>query len=294
MSSFLDALKNNKYLVSDGAMGTELQKRGLPTGQCPEEFNISHPQVIKSIYEDYYNSGSDIVTTNTFGGSRMRLKFHGFENRVKEFNRTAVELAAEVKPDGKFIAGDIGPLGELIEPLGDLSEQAAYDAFAEQAEALAEGGADIIFIETMMAIEEITLAVKAVKENTKLPVSATMTFELGNAGLRTAWGVDVESAVKTLESLGVDVLGSNCGRGFDEMVEVVKAMKLIAAKPILAQANAGLPEWVDGVSVYKETPEVIAPKVEKLLSVGTKIIGGCCGTNPSHIRMIRDIVDRLS
>lgn len=294
MNNFLSFLGSTKFILSDGAMGTELQKRGLAGGICPEELNISRPEIVKEIHKNYYDAGSDIVETNTFGGNRVRLKHYNFSSRVNEFNIAAVKLINEVRPSGKYIAGSMGPLGELLEPLGEISESQAYDAFAEQAQALEAGGVDIIFIETMMAIDEITIAVKAVKENTKLPVSATMTFELGKAGLRTSWGVDILAAIKALEGLGVDVLGSNCGRGFDEMIEVVKEMKSLTERPILAQANAGLPEIKDGIAVYSETPASIEPKVEKLLESGVRIIGGCCGTEPQHIKKIREIVERYS
>lgn len=290
MSSVLERLKSG-ILLSDGAMGTELQKRGMPVGVCPEEFNISHPEIIKSIYKDYYSAGSDIVTTNTFGANRLRLKFYEYENRITEFNRAAVQIANEVRPSGKFIAGSIGPLGELIEPLGTITEAETYEVFAEQAKILEEAGVDIIFIETMLALEEILIAVKAVKENTSLPVSAAMSFELGNAGLRTPWGVDIQSAVNALTEANADIIGANCGKGFDEMILIVNEMKPLTHKPILAQANAGLPEWIDGISVYKQTPDEIAPKVKKLLNAGVNILGGCCGTNPLHIKKMRELLD---
>ena len=291
MNNFLETLKQKKILVSDGAMGTELQKRGLIPGNCPEEFNITHPEIIKSIYNEYYTAGSDIVTTNSFGANRYRLKFFGYEKKVEEFNEASVRLAKEICPKDKFIAGSIGPLGEIIEPLGTISELDAFNAFAEQAAILENSGVDVIFIETMMALEEISIAVKAVKDKTNLPISASMTFELGKAGLKTPWGVDIKTAVKTLTELGVDIIGSNCGKGFDEMVEVVKEFKSVTNKPIIAQANAGLPEFINGESVYNETAQIIAPKVKNILKAGAKIIGGCCGTNPHHIKKLREIAD---
>ncbi len=294
MNNFLSFLQKNKILISDGAMGTQLQIKGLSTGSCPEEYNITHPEIIKSIYKEYYDSGSDIVTTNTFGGNRIRLKTFNFEDRVKEFNTAAVSLAKDVKPEAKFIAGSIGPIGELLEPFGAVTEEEAYYAFAEQAKILEEAGADVIFIETMMALEEMSAALKAVKENTSLPVSTAMTFEKTPGGFKTQWGVDIETAVKTLESLGADILGSNCGRGFDEMVGVVKEIKLYTNKLILAQANAGIPQLLNGVLVYNETPEIISPKVEELIKAGVNIIGGCCGTTPEHIKIIHQNVNRFS
>ncbi len=291
---FLDKLHAGITLLSDGAMGTELQKRGMPTGVCPEEYNVTHPEIVQGIYQDYYAAGSDIVETNTFGANRSRLTLHNFEPRVAEFCKASAQLAREVCPAGKFVAGSLGPTGDIIEPLGPRTEQEIYDIFAEQAAALAEGGVDVVFVETMMAPEEAEIAIRAVKEKTNLPVVATMTFELGKAGLRTMWGVDVATAVRRLTAAGADVIGANCGRGFDEMIAIVQEMRPLTRQPIIAQSNAGIPEWVDGVSVYKETPEMIQPKAETLLQLGVNILGGCCGTGPEHIRTMRLLVDAFA
>ena len=292
--SFLEKLNSGVILLADGAMGTELQKRGMPTGVCPEEYNLTHPELVQSIYRDYYDAGSDLVETNTFGANRSRLTLHHFENRVAEFCHAAAQLARQVCPPGKFVAGSIGPTGDLIEPLGTRTAQETFDIFAEQAVALAAGGVDVIFVETMMAAEEAEIAVRAVKEKTPLPVVATMTFELGKAGLRTMWGVDVASAVQRLTAAGADVIGANCGRGFEDMIAIMQEMRPLTKKPIIAQSNAGIPDWVDGVSVYKETPALILPKAEKLLQLGVNILGGCCGTGPEHIRGMRQLVDTFS
>jgi len=272
-------------------MGTELQKRGMPTGVCPEELNMSRPALLQEIYRDYFEAGSDIVETNTFGANRSRLALHGMEHRVKEFCQRSAELACEARPSNRFVAGSMGPTGDLLDPLGPRTASEAYGIFAEAAEGLARGGVDVIFVETMLAIEEAEIALRASKTETGLPVSATMTFEKGKAGLRTMWGVDVPTAVRRLTECGADILGANCGRGFDEMVEIVGAMRPLTEKPILAQANAGIPEWVDGASVYRETPVTILPHVEALLSSGVTILGGCCGTGPEHVRAIRNAVD---
>lgn len=291
MKTIFELISNGKVLLSDGAMGTELQKR-LPLGYCPEELNISRPEIVKEIHQSYYEAGSDIVETNSFGGNRSRLKMHGYSDRVKEFAIAAAKNAREVCPAGKFVAGSIGPTGEILEPLGDLSLDEAYSIFAEAAEALQEGGVDILFIETMMSIEEAEIAVKAAKEKTNLPVSATMTFESGAAGLRTMWGVDVPIAVTRLTDAGADIIGANCGRGFEDMIEIIKQMRKLTTMPLLAQANAGMPELVNGKNVYHETPEIISPKVKLLLQSGINIIGGCCGTGPEHIREMRKILDQ--
>lgn len=292
--NILQQLNSGIIFLSDGAMGTELQKRGTGTGSCPEELNFTQPELIQAIHKDYYDAGSDLVETNSFGANRIRLSLHQMEDRVEDFARRSAELAREVCPKGKYVAGSIGPTGEVLEPMGTLTLSDAYDAFAQQAKALASGGVDIIFVETMMAIEEAEAAVKAVKDKTGLPVAASMTFELGASGIRTMWGVDTKTAVERLSAAGADILGSNCGRGFDEMIEVIKEMRSLTQKPILAQANAGIPDWVDGVSVYKETPEVILPKAETLLKLGVNIIGGCCGTGPEHIRAIHKLVQEFN
>ena len=289
--TFLEALHSGRILVSDGAMGTELQRRGLPSGACPEEFNVSHPDVVQAIHADYYTAGADLVETNSFGGHRPRLSMHGYEHRVAEFGRKAAQLACEVCPPGKFVAGSVGPTGDLLEPLGTRTVGEAYDMFAELASALAEGGVHVFFVETMMALEEAEVAVLAAKEKTGLPVAATMTFEKGNAGLRTMWGVDIPSAVQRLTDAGADAIGANCGKGFDEMVEIIAEMRPLTKVPIVAQANAGIPEWENGRSVYKETPDIIAPKAIEIIRLGVNVIGGCCGTGPSHIRTIRELVD---
>ena len=291
MNSFLSTLKSKKVLLCDGAMGTELQRRGLKVGDCPEEYNLTHPEMIQAIHQDYFNVGSDIVETNTFGANRLRLKFYGLEDKVKEINSAAVRNAKLVCPKNKFIVGSVGPLGELLEPLGNISENFAYEVFSEQAKILEDAGVDILFIETMMAIEEAVLAVRAAKENTSLPVSASMTFEQGKTGLKTPWGVDVQTAVNELANAGADIIGSNCGKGFDEMIQVINEMRRLTNKPIVAQSNAGIPELVDGNLIYVETPEMIAPKVHELLKFGVNIIGGCCGTNPTHIKKMREILD---
>jgi 5-methyltetrahydrofolate--homocysteine methyltransferase len=291
MINFLSSLNSKRILLCDGAMGTELQRRGLKVGDCPEEYNLSHPEMIQAIHRDYFDAGSDMVETNTFGANRLRLKFYGLENQVRKINLASVKNAKEVCPKDKFIAGSVGPLGEILEPLGSISENYAYEIFSEQSKILEEGGVDIIFIETMMAIDEAVVALKAAKDITSLPVAVSMTFELGKTGLKTPWGVDIPTAVKELTSAGADIIGSNCGKGFDEMMQVIDEMKKLTTRPILTQSNAGIPDLLDGNLHYKETPEMIAPKVLELLNSGVNIIGGCCGTNPLHIKKMRELLD---
>jgi 5-methyltetrahydrofolate--homocysteine methyltransferase len=289
-SKLMEIIHSGKVLISDGAMGTELQKRGLTAGDCPEEYNISKPEIIKSIYKAYYDAGSDIIETNTFGGTRPRLQKHGHTDKVKLFSKKSAELAKEVCPEGKFVAGSIGPTGEILEPLGSMTAEEAYQVFAEQAEALAEGGADVLFVETMMAIEEAETALKAAKLVTNLPVSATMTFELTSGEARTSWGVDVPTAVDRLISAGADIIGSNCGNGIDVILAVIRKMRELTDIPLLAQPNAGLPEMIDSKIIYRQKPQDVEQKLRELLSLKVNIIGGCCGTDPEYIKFLRKIV----
>lgn len=288
------SLLKQRVLLGDGAMGTQLQERGLSSGQCLEEFNTTQPEIVQGIYKDYFDAGSDIIETNSFGGNRSRLALHGMEDRVYEFNRRAAELAVQVRPEGKFVAGSVGPTGEVLQPLGTLSEQEAYDGFAEQISALADGGVDAIFIETMMALEEIAIAIRAAKDLTSLPVSATMTFEIGKAGPRTAWGVSPEDMVSQLADSGVDIIGANCGQGFEEMAQIVDIIGRRTDKFVLAQANAGMPVMKNGKSTYNESPESMESKAMRILESGVNIIGGCCGTGPEHIKALRNLVDEIN
>lgn len=290
-AKILQIIKNGTILLADGAMGTELQKRGLSSNDCPEEFNIKYPEIVQSIYRDYYHAGSDIVETNTFGGTRSRLAKYGLDKKVIEFSRRSAELARQVCPAAKFVAGSVGPTGEILEPLGPVSLREAYDLFAEQVEALAAGGVDIIFVETMMSIEEAETAVKATKERTNLPVSASMTFELTNSGVKTSWGVDPASAVTRLSAAGADIIGSNCGNGIEVIMEVIKAMRPLTNLPLIAQPNAGLPEIINGKIHYRQKPENIKDQILELLNYKISILGGCCGTNPEFIKFLRMLVD---
>lgn len=297
-SSFLQRLEAGDILVCDGAMGTELQKRGIATGGCSEEYNVTHPGIIRDVYADYFAAGSDMIETNTFGCNTYRLQMHHLEGRLEEFCTASVRLAREAKerihpnaaPGTYFISGSIGPTGQMLEPMGEANEEDVSRAFVQEVEALVRAGVDVLQVETMMAIDEAILAVRAAKEHSTLPVIATMTFEQNGDGFNTMWGVTIEEAVTRLSEAGADVLGANCGNGFDEMIGIIGQMRPLTTKPILAKANAGMPEWVDGVAVYSQTPELIREKAQRLLALGVNIIGGCCGTGPGHIRTISELV----
>lgn len=291
MSNILTRIQNGDLLLADGAMGTELMNHGLSSGTCPESYNHSHPDLIRSIYQNYYLAGSDIVETNTFGGNQARLAQHGFGDQVELFNRSAAELAHSVCPKGKFVAGSIGPTGEMLQPIGDFSAVTTYDYFKAQALALAEGGVDIIFVETMMAIEEAEIAVQAVVEHTGLPVSASMTFAQTPGGIFTSFGVDFQTMAKRLEKAGANVIGINCGEGVHIVVEAIRELSKITKLPLIAQPNAGIPTVQEGKLVYSESTKMMTSALKEILKPPLGIIGGCCGTGPDYIRKMREAID---
>jgi 5-methyltetrahydrofolate--homocysteine methyltransferase len=288
---FIDQLKN-RTLVSDGAMGTMLQKYGLLSGSCPEEWNLSHPDIIRSIHQQYFSAGADLVETNTFGGNRFRLGFHGHAGKVGEFNRQAAELACSVRPAGKFVAGSVGPTGELLEPLGTINFKQLVDIFQEQISALQAGGVDLIIIETMADLQEAQAALHAVKNIAPaLPVAVTMTFEKSATGFRTMMGATPAHMISALTAEGADLIGANCGLGMEEMIGIMAEFRSLCRVPLIAQANAGLPKWDGQKNVYDETPAQRGRSALKLLELNINIIGGCCGTTPEHIQAVRKTVD---
>lgn len=290
-NSFIEIL-NHKTLVSDGAMGTLLQAEGLPIGHCPEEWNVSHPDVLTQIHKNYFDAGADIVETNTFGGTRFRLKLHGFEDKVYEFNKQAAKLAKEVCPENKFVAGSVGPTGEFLQPLGISTFEDLEAAFSEQIQGLIDGGVDVLFIETMSFVDEITAAINAARKiNPEIPLVCSMSFEGGAAGFRTMMGTSIKDMIDGLADYQIAAIGANCGKGTDEMLGIVKEFRKYTDMPLLAQANAGLPETKNGKIVYSETPEQRGEFAGLLLKEKVNIIGGCCGTTPEHISAIRHIVD---
>ena len=280
-------------LVSDGATGTYLQSHGLEPGACPEEFNFSHPDVVRGMARDYFAAGSDMVLTNSFGANRFMLTKYGHGDRVAELNRLAAEHARSQAPRDRFVIGSVGPSGEFLQPLGEVSDSEMLEAFTEQVVALEEGGVDGIIIETMTALEEARLAIQATKENTGLAVISTMVFDKGPRGFFTMMGVTPEQAVTRLLDAGADVVGSNCGNGIDIMLEVATAMRAATDAPLLIHSNAGIPTLVKGEIVYPESKEYMAERFKTLAEMGVNIVGGCCGTGPEHIRALRVSVASL-
>ena len=283
MSELLERVLAGEILISDGATGTYLQAHGLESGGCPEEFNESHPEVVQQMAANYFAAGSDMVETNSFGGSRYMLDKYGHAGRVEQFNRLAAEHVRAAAPDARFVLGSVGPTGEFLEPNGEATEQAMYDVFVEQTRGLAAGGADAFCIETMSDYGEISLAIRAAKQ-TGLPVIATMTFDKGPRGYFTMMGITPAAAASRLDEAGADIVGSNCGIAIEQMIEIVAAMKSATDKPILTHVNAGIPKIVNGEIVYPHTPQHMASLVPKLVEAGANVVGGCCGTGPDHIR----------
>lgn len=285
-------LSRRRLLAGDGAMGTMLQAAGLPAGACPEVWNVERPEVVESILRSYRKAGAELLETNTFGGSPAKLGAYGLAERCAELNRAAAESARRAAGDDALVVGSIGPTGQLLEPLGPLAEAEAQDGFRKQAEALAEGGADVLCVETMTDLAEALLALRAAR-TTGLPVLVTMTYETTPRGYFTIMGVDPVRAARELEAAGAAGVGTNCGTGPESMVDLVRQLRQATALPILVQPNAGLPELAGDTLRYPATPEAMAAFVVPLVEAGATIVGGCCGTTPDHVRAIAQVIRRL-
>lgn len=284
MEPLIDVVSKGKILISDGAWGTFLQSRGLQPGECPELWNITHEQDVFAIAKSYIDAGSDMILTNSFGGSPIKLKHYGLENRAAELNYKAAVISREAAGDNHYVVGSIGPTGILL-MMGEVSESELYDGFAVQAEALMKGGVDAILIETMSDLVEARIAIKAAKESTNLNVICTFTFEKTLSGeFKTMMGITPTEMAKVIKEAGAEIIGTNCGNGFDQMIEIIKEIRNVdQSTPILVHANAGKPIYKDGLTIFPETPEYTASKVHQLIESGANIIGGCCGTTPAHI-----------
>lgn len=281
---FMQALRE-RVLVLDGAMGTMLQERGLKPGQSPEELNLAMPEVVAAVHGEYAAAGADIIVTNTFGGSREKLSHFGLEDRVREINARGVEIARKVAGDHVYVAASMGPTGRFVEPIGDLSFDRMADIFREQAAALIDAGADLITLETFLDVKEARAALIAVRDiSPSIPVIAMMTFDDNG---RTVLGTPPEAAAITLEAAGATVVGSNCGLGPEGIYQVLSSMRRCASVPLISQANAGLPVLQDGKTLFPATPQEMTLFHDRLVKLGVRIIGGCCGTTPEHIRAIK-------
>lgn len=288
MTKFQERFSQPGVLVADGATGTMLLAAGLTPGASPERWNLDKPDAIRALHRGYIDAGADIILTNTFGGSSHKLERDGLHTRVVEINRAAAQLACEVAGKNVLVFGDIGPTGKLMKPYGPLIYEEAVAAFTEQAGALAEGGVDAILIETMSDLNEARAAVEGAKKATSLPVLVTMSFDTHG---RTMMGVRPSAAVTELWALGLAAVGANCGRTLSETLTAIQEMHNTLPEAVLmAKPNAGLPHLEGGTAVYDVTPETMAEYALKFKAEGVKIFGGCCGSNPDHIRAIANVL----
>jgi methionine synthase I (cobalamin-dependent) len=291
--NILDELLNERgVLLIDGAMGTELFSRGLEAGGAPELWNVEHPDLIVAVHTEYVNAGSDIILTNSFGGTGFRMKLHQLDKRVIELNEAAARVAREAADGGDrrvIVAGSMGPTGELLEPMGSLTPATCAAAFAEQAKGLDAGGADVLWIETMSHLDEITGAIEGARSVSDLPICATLSYD--TAG-RTMMGVTGEEAVSRLAELGVAAMGANCGNNLADTEAATAEMR--AKNPdilLISKANAGMPQWVGAELHYSGSPEIMGAHAHRQREAGVQIIGACCGSSPEHLAMMRQVLD---
>lgn len=281
-------LQEGNLLIADGATGTMLQSLGLPAGCAPELWNVEQSDAVRTLHRSYLDAGSGVILTNTFGGSRLKLERVGsLGERCAELNQAAARLAKEAAGDGAYVAGDIGPTGELLEPYGLVSYEEALDVFGQQAQALVDGGADLLWVETMSDLTEAKAAVEAARRVTDRPVFCSLSFE---ASGRTMMGVTPAQAVETLWPLGLAAIGANCGEGLEVVELVLPQMRAalqeqwgVGRYPLIAKPNAGLPRLVDGETVFDLGPDELAAYLPRFVEWGAQIIGACCGSSPEHI-----------
>ena len=285
MNKLQELLATEGHLLLDGAMGTMLMAVGLEQGAPPEGWNVTQPDKVRAVHRGYIEAGSNIILTNTFGGTRFRLKLHDLQDRVAELNRAAaVNARAEADAASRpvLVGGSMGPTGELFAPMGTMTFEEAKASFAEQAAALDEGGVDILWVETMSDLEEVRAAVEGAKSVSDLPVAATMTFDTHG---HTMMGVSPAQAMAVMSSFGLAALGANCGNGPAEIEVVIQTMHALSPDTLLiAKSNAGIPHWVDDELLYDGTPDVMADYTRRVYGLGARLIGGCCGSSPAHIK----------
>lgn len=293
MNRLRQRLARDDVLLADGAIGTMLMERGYRLGECPELFNLERPEVLAEIAGQYADAGADMVGTNTFGASPLKLQPYGLADRAAELNRAAVQAAREAVGPEVFVAGSMGPSGKLLQPFGDTAPAELLQSFTVQARALIEAGVDAICVETMVDLNEAKLAVQACRAcSDDVVVLATMTFDPTPRGYFTVMGVTIAQAARGLVEAGADAVGSNCGNGSAHMIEIGRVFGAEATVPVVIQPNAGLPELRRGQTHYPETPELMAARIADMVQAGVTVIGGCCGTSPAHIRAFRAALDR--
>ncbi len=289
MSDFLSRLQRAGVLIADGAMGTMLQQAGLPRRVPPERWNLENPAAVRQVGQSYVEAGAQLILTNTFGGSRIRLNKDQLGERVSEVNQAAARLAREAAGGRALVVGDVGPTGDLLTPVGPLDYAQAVEAFAEQAAALAEGGVAALLIETMSDLNEARAAVEGARRATSLPLLVTFSFDTHG---RTMMGLKPAQAAKDIWALGVAAVGANCGRTLSETLAAIQQMRqAVPEATLMAKPNAGLPRVVgENELVYGVTPEELADYAVKFLAERVKIFGGCCGSTPAHIRAVAAVL----
>jgi 5-methyltetrahydrofolate--homocysteine methyltransferase len=290
--TFADRLKAGEILVADGATATNYQQAGLEIGVAPEAWVYDLPDRVRALHRAFAEAGSDIILTDTFGGTSLRLRESPFGDRASELNRRAAGLAREAAParDGVLVAGSMGPTGRLMEPLGDLTHAAAVEAFAEQAGALAAGGVDLLVLETFFALDEALAAIEGARSASTLPLVVSFSFDQGT---RTMMGLSPTQVVQAIAPLDVTAVGANCGKSLEAMEAVVREMAALdAGLPLWVKPNAGLPRMDGDVARYDTTPETMAAYAERFIEIGAKIVGGCCGSSPAHVAAIAAAVGR--
>ena len=287
--SLLKDLKE-RPLLFDGAMGTMLMKAGKVALKTPILLNLDEPDLVTDIHRQYYAAGTDVVITNTFGGSPLKLVADGLEEQMAALNRAAVKLARQACPDGKYVAGDIGPSGKMLKPLGDAAPEDVQASFFFQAEVLIEGGVDLIIIETMFSLEEALAAVQGVKKAGDILLLASMTYTKTPNGFFTMMGETVSQCTTALEEAGADMTGANCTLNSTDTIDLTKELRAATDRPILIQPNAGKPVTSEGVTYYEQTPAEFAADARKIHIAGADMIGGCCGTTPEFIKAVKEVL----
>jgi 5-methyltetrahydrofolate--homocysteine methyltransferase len=292
MEDLMKRLQRGDFIVGDGALGTLLMQRGLKQGEPPEVYNLTKPYVLEEIASLYLSAGAEIVTTNSFGASPLRLKHYSLDKETEEINRNAVAAVRKVVCDKAYISASVGPSALMLKPYGNAEPEEVFASFQRQVRALLEAGPDMFCVETMADPVESSLAIKAIRSlDSSIPIMATMTFSKTPKGFFTFLGASVKNAAAALEKAGANILGSNCGEGIENMIEIAREFRQCSQLPVAIRSNAGLPSKSETGLTYSETPDYVAGKTVELLKLGVQIVGGCCGTGPDHIHGMRQAVD---
>ncbi|HMJ09660.1 MAG TPA: homocysteine S-methyltransferase family protein, partial [Pyrinomonadaceae bacterium] len=291
MKNFRELLDSDGVYVFDGAVGTRLYDKGIYINRSYDELNLTSPELVREVHDEYVKAGADIIETNSFGATRHKLQPYGLEGKLRDINIAAARIARESAGEKAYVAGAIGPLGLRIEPFGPTSFDEAKDLFKEQAEALAEGGVDLFILETFSELSVIEQAIRAVREVSDLPIIAQMTIQMDG---KTTFGTTPEAFTAALDELGADVIGLNCGMGPNHVLTALEKMREVTTKNLSAQPNAGLPRDVQGRQFYMGSPEYMATFAKRFVQAGARFVGGCCGTTPTHIKLIADAIRSIS